>query len=60
VLKEEIGTRNRLGRATARADVFEFIEIFYNPKRLRRHLDFGYPTSTEMRERLRRRHTLAA
>jgi transposase InsO family protein len=60
VLKAEIGTRIWPDRATARAEVFEFIEVFYNRKRLRRHPEFGYLTPAETRERLRGEHTLAA
>ncbi|MGW3933719.1 IS3 family transposase [Streptomyces microflavus] len=56
LLKEEIGTRVWPDRATARADVFDFIETFYNRRRLRRHKVFGYLTPTETRQR----HTLAA
>ncbi|MYQ82030.1 MULTISPECIES: IS3 family transposase [unclassified Streptomyces] len=41
LLKEEIGTRVWPDRATARADVFDFIETFYNRRRLRRHKVFG-------------------
>jgi transposase InsO family protein len=37
LLKEEIGTRRWPDRTAARADVFAFIETFYNRKRLRRH-----------------------
>ncbi|MFH9691015.1 IS3 family transposase [Streptomyces sp. NPDC017413] len=58
LLKEEIGTRVWPDRATARADVFDFIETFYNRRRLRRHKVFGYLTPTETRQR--HRHTLAA
>ena len=60
VLKAEIGPRTRPDRATARSQVFEFIEVFYNRKRLRRHPEFGYLTPAETRERLRGEHTLAA
>lgn len=56
LLKEEIGTRVWPDRATARADVFDFIETFYNRRRLRRHKVFGYLTPTETRQR----HILAA
>jgi hypothetical protein len=44
LLKEEIGTRTWPDRATARADVFAFIETFYNRRRLRKHKVFGYLT----------------
>jgi len=60
VLKAEIGTRIWPDRATARTEVFEFIEVFYNRRRLRKHPDFGYLTPRETRERLRGEHTLAA
>ncbi|MFC8016443.1 IS3 family transposase [Streptomyces cinereoruber] len=42
VLKEEIGTRSWPDRATARAEIFTFIETFYNRRRLRKHPDWGY------------------
>ncbi|WP_106409732.1 integrase core domain-containing protein [Streptomyces odonnellii] len=42
-LKEEIGTRTWPDRATARAEVFNFIETFYN-RRLRKHKIFSYLT----------------
>lgn len=58
LLKEEIGTRFWPNRATARADIFDFIETFYNCRRLRRHKVFGYLTPAETRQR--HRHTLAA
>lgn len=54
LLKEEIGTRVRPGRATARAEVFDFIETFYNRRRLRRHKVFGYLTPAETRQRHQR------
>jgi putative transposase len=60
VLKAETGTRIWPDRATARAEVFEFIEVFYNRRRLRRHPEFGYITPLETRERLQDEHTLAA
>ncbi|CAM5572563.1 hypothetical protein SHIRM173S_01242 [Streptomyces hirsutus] len=44
VLKEEIGTRRWPDRATARAEIFTFIETFYNRKRLRKHPHWGYLT----------------
>ncbi|MGW8066858.1 transposase, partial [Streptomyces ziwulingensis] len=58
LLKEEIGTRTWPDRATARAEVFSFIETFYNRRRLRKHRTFGYLTPTETRQR--QQHTLAA
>ncbi|WP_329145569.1 integrase core domain-containing protein [Streptomyces sp. NBC_01456] len=60
VLKEEIGTRIWPDRATARADVFTFIETFYNRRRLRKHAVFGYLTPHETRQRFRNAQTLAA
>ena len=58
LLKEEIGTRIWPDRATARAEVFNFIETFYNRRRLRKHKVFGCLTPTETRQR--HQHTLAA
>ena len=60
LLKEEIGTRIWPDRATARAEVFTFIEIetFYNRRRLRKHKTFGYLTPAETRQR--HQHALAA
>lgn len=55
--KKEIGTRVRPDRATARAEVFAFIETFYN-RRLRKHKVFGYLTPAETRHRSQ--HGLAA
>lgn len=49
LLKEEIGTRIWPDRATARAEVFNFIETFYNRRRLRKHKIFGYLTPAETR-----------
>ncbi|MFD3657687.1 hypothetical protein [Streptomyces sp. NPDC058620] len=43
-LKAEIGTRRSPDRTTARAEIFTFIETFYNRKRLRRHPVWGYLT----------------
>jgi putative transposase len=60
VLKEEIGTRIWPDRATARAEVFAFIETFYNRRRLRKHPVFGYLTPHETRQRFRNDQTLAA
>ncbi|MEW2426339.1 hypothetical protein AB0911_38565 [Streptomyces nigra] len=51
MLKEEIGTRTWPDRATARAEVFTFIETFYNRRRLRKHKTFGYLTPAETRQR---------
>ncbi|NEB78995.1 IS3 family transposase [Streptomyces sp. SID14478] len=58
LLKEEIGTRFWPDRATARAEVFNFIETFYNRRRLRKHKIFGYLTPAETRQR--HQHALAA
>lgn len=58
LLKEEIGTRLWPDRATARADVFTFIETFYNRRSLRKHKVFGYLTPAETRRR--QQHALAA
>jgi Integrase core domain len=60
VLKEELGTRTWPSRASARTEVFEFIEAFYNRRRLRRHPELGYLTPIETRKRLQQQHTLAA
>ncbi|TLQ42612.1 IS3 family transposase [Streptomyces marianii] len=53
VLKEEIGTRIWNDRASARADIFTFIEIetYYNRRRLRIHPNWGYLTPHETRQR---------
>ncbi|MEU2990870.1 IS3 family transposase [Streptomyces griseoincarnatus] len=58
LLKEEIGTRTWPDRATARAEVFTFIETFYNRRRLRKHKTLGYLTPAETRQR--HQHALAA
>ncbi|MFF9345605.1 hypothetical protein [Streptomyces sp. NPDC014734] len=58
LLKEEIDTRIWPGRATARAEVFSFIETFCNRRRLRKQRTFGYLTPTETRQR--HQHALAA
>ncbi|MFJ4918374.1 IS3 family transposase [Streptomyces sp. NPDC088725] len=58
LLKEKIGTRTWPDRATARAEVFNFIETFYNRRRLRKHKTFGYLTPAENRQR--HQHALAA
>ncbi|MFK4268768.1 IS3 family transposase [Streptomyces milbemycinicus] len=60
VLKEEIGTRIWPDRATARAEVFAFVETFYNRRRLRKHPHFGYLTPHETRQRFRNDQALAA
>ncbi|MFC9285844.1 IS3 family transposase [Streptomyces sp. NPDC057052] len=51
LLKEEIDTRTWPDRATARAEVFNFIETFYNRRPLRKHKVFGYLTPAETRQR---------
>ncbi|MGW0963452.1 IS3 family transposase [Streptomyces gelaticus] len=58
LLKEEIGTRIWPDRATTRTEVFDFIETFYNRRRLRKHKVFGYLTPAEARQR--HQHDLAA
>ncbi|MGW6413291.1 IS3 family transposase [Streptomyces vinaceus] len=60
VLKEEIGTRSWPDRATACADIFDFVETFYNRRRLRKHTDWGYLTPHETRLRYRQGQALAA
>lgn len=60
VLKEEIGVRHWPDRATARAEIFAFIETFYNRKRLRRHSVWGYLTPLETRQRHEQGHALTA
>lgn len=42
LLREEIGTRTWPDRATARSEVFAFIETYYNRRRLCKHTVFGY------------------
>ncbi|MEU2801637.1 IS3 family transposase [Streptomyces sp. NPDC006995] len=59
VLKEEIGTRFWPDRATARADIFDFIETC-NRRRLRKHIHWGYLTPHETRLRYRQDQALAA
>lgn len=56
MLTAEIGTRTWPDRATARTEVFSFIETFYNRRRLRKHPSWGYLTPHETRQR----HTIAA
>ena len=60
VIKTEIGTRFWPDRASARADLFEFIEVFYNRQRIRRYPEWGYLTPHEARQHYRQRQTLAA
>ncbi|KJK45341.1 hypothetical protein UK12_34325, partial [Saccharothrix sp. ST-888] len=49
LLKQTIGIRVWPDRATSRAEVFAFIETFYNRRRLRRHPEWGYLTPLEIR-----------
>ncbi|MDQ1005548.1 putative transposase [Streptomyces sp. V4I23] len=60
VLKEEIGTRFWPDRATARADIFDFVETFYNRRRLRKHIHWRYLTPHETRLRYQQDQALAA
>jgi putative transposase len=60
LLKEEIGTRRWPDRPSARADIFAFVETFYNRRRLRRHPRWGYLTPWETRQRHEQEHSLAA
>ncbi|MFB7087472.1 integrase core domain-containing protein [Streptomyces sp. NPDC056296] len=60
LLKEEIGTRRWPDRTTARAEIFAFIETFYNRRRLRKHPVWGYLTPLEIRQRHEQGHALAA
>ncbi|MFE4654864.1 integrase core domain-containing protein, partial [Streptomyces sp. NPDC056707] len=60
LLKAEIGTRCWPDRTTARAEIFAFIETFYNRKRLRKHPAWGYLTPLETRQRHEQGHALAA
>ncbi|MFE9975656.1 IS3 family transposase [Streptomyces hirsutus] len=60
LLKEEIGTRRWPDRSSARADIFAFVETFYNRQRLRRHPRWGYLTPLETRQRLEQEHALVA
>ncbi|GAX49704.1 transposase [Streptomyces olivochromogenes] len=57
LLEEDIETRACRDRATARAEVFTFIETFYS-RRLRKHKVFGYLTPAETRQR--HQHAFAA
>ncbi|WP_030777646.1 hypothetical protein, partial [Streptomyces sp. NRRL F-2664] len=59
-LKAEIGTHVWDSRATARADVFRFIEVEHNRTRLRRHPESGYLTPLETRTLLQYDPTPAA
>ncbi|MGW4048728.1 DDE-type integrase/transposase/recombinase [Streptomyces sp. NPDC004721] len=59
LLKEEIGTRSWPDRASARADIFAFVETFCNRQRLRRHPRWGY-LPLETRQRLEQENALVA
>ncbi|WP_240653760.1 IS3 family transposase [Streptomyces sp. AcE210] len=52
LLKKEIGTRRWPDRSSVRADIFAFVETFYNRQHLRRHPRWGYLTPLETRQRL--------
>ena len=60
VIKTEIGTRFWPGRTQARADLFDFIEVFYNRQRIRRYPEWGYLTPHEARQRYHQGHVLVA
>ncbi|MET7313638.1 integrase core domain-containing protein [Streptomyces sp. NPDC005571] len=60
LLKEEIRTRRWPDRASARAEIFAFVETFYNRQRLRRHPYWGYLTPLETRQRFEQEQALAA
>ncbi|WP_327250033.1 integrase core domain-containing protein [Streptomyces sp. NBC_01320] len=60
LLKEEIGTRRWPDRATARAEIFAFVEAFYNRERLRKQPPWGYLTPREIWQRHEQGHALAA
>lgn len=60
ILKKEIGTRFWPDRATARAEIFAFIETFHNRRRLRKHITWGYLTPHETRLRYQQGQALAA
>ncbi|MEU9464532.1 hypothetical protein [Streptomyces sp. NPDC048312] len=60
VLKEEIVTRFRPDRATACAGISDFIETFYNRRRLRKHVHWGHLTLHETRLRHQQDQALAA
>ncbi|MFE9444776.1 IS3 family transposase [Streptomyces sp. NPDC006602] len=56
-LKEEIDTRFWPDRATARAGIFDFVETFYNRRRLRKHVHWSYLTPHETRLRYKQDQT---
>ncbi len=59
-LKGEIGTRCWPDRLSARAEIFAFIESFYNRRRLRKHPGWGYLTPLEIQQRHEQGHALTA
>lgn len=60
VIKTEIGIRSWPDHASARADLFEFIEVFYNRQRLRRYPEWGYLTPHEARQHHHQANALVA
>ncbi|MEU3047074.1 IS3 family transposase [Streptomyces sp. NPDC006984] len=60
LLKAEIGARRWPDRTAARAEIFAFIETFYNRRRLRKHPAWGYLIPLEIRQRHEQQHALAA
>ncbi|WP_169739797.1 IS3 family transposase [Actinospica robiniae] len=60
LIKTEIGVREWPDRASARAALFEYIEVFYNRKRLRKYPGWGYLTPLEARQRYGQVLNLAA
>ncbi|WP_052488842.1 hypothetical protein [Streptomyces sp. 150FB] len=59
-LKEEIGTRFWPDRATARVEIFTFIETYYKRHKLRKHINWDYLAPHETRLRYQQDQTLAA
>ncbi|MGW4022701.1 transposase [Streptomyces sp. NPDC005009] len=61
VIKTEcIRGRTFTTRAEANLALFEYIETFYNRRRLRKHPHWGYLTPLEIRQRHEQGHALAA
>ncbi|MBE1603628.1 transposase InsO family protein [Actinopolymorpha pittospori] len=60
ILKAEIGTEVWLSKEATRADVFTFIEVNYNHRRLRKDPELGYVTPLEARLRYGPDTSLAA
>jgi transposase InsO family protein len=60
LIKTEIGIREWPDHASARAALFEYIEVFYNRQRLRKYPEWGYLTPLEARQRHRQVVSLAA